>query len=440
MFSLLPACTVPVKNFVKKTRSIFLPVLRKTCFPALFLLGFLPGKIAHAQVEGYIFNTTTGNSLETGSFTNLLGTGLDDDVSATTNIGFTFQYGGTNYTTFSATSNGILRLGGAATSDFDNVIANLADAYLLPYWDDNFTDIDGNVQFLVKGVPGSQKLVVEYNLSNLSNPGTADKHFQIWLFESTNTVMFVYGSGNNLNDAFSTAILTNGSSDFISINTSTHNSSTTVAQNNNSVWPGAGRAYSFISSGTLPVSFVNFSGYKDGNSNQLQWSTATEINNLGFEVQRSSDGINYSTVGFINSLAAGGNSNSLLQYRFTDNNVTGSKQHYRLRQVDNDNRSKLSNIVLIDGSKAVILNVDALFPNPASTTVNVQIASPGREKLILSVRDLAGKIVIQKAIQVEQGNNIISLDISQLSNNTYLLQLTDKSGTGNTTSKLMVIK
>jgi len=99
---------------------------------------------------------------------------------------------------------------------------------------------------------------------------------------------------------------------------------------------------------SLPVTLLSFSGYKDGSRNQLSWTTGTEINNRGFDVQRSADGINYTSIGFVNSLATGGNSNDQLSYRFTDNTPAGVKQYYRLRQEDLDGRSKLSNIVLIN--------------------------------------------------------------------------------------------
>jgi hypothetical protein len=172
----------------------------------------------HSQVNGYTFSTATGNALEVGGFTNLLGTFLDDDVSALSNIGFTFNYGGTNYTQFSVTSNGLLEFGASANTDYDNIISNLTGPYLVPYWDDNYTDADGNVRKKLIGVAGSRKLVIEYNLSYLGNTGTADKHFQIWLFETTNNIMFVYGTGNNLMTVFN-CILTNGVTDFISVTT-----------------------------------------------------------------------------------------------------------------------------------------------------------------------------------------------------------------------------
>ncbi|MEO8406696.1 MAG: hypothetical protein ABI480_18935, partial [Chitinophagaceae bacterium] len=375
------------------------PSSGKLFFSVAFISLLFNASIVRAQISSYSFSTSTGNAMETGVFTNLLGTDLDDDVSSVTDIGFTFKFGGTDYTDFSVTSNGILELGGSATGAYDNAINSLSGSYLAPYWDDNYTDFDGNVQYRVQGAAGSQKLVVEYNLSSLSFPGTADKHFQIWLFETSNEVMFVYGSGNDNNSEFSTAILTDGTSDFMSITTSSHTASKIATNDANATWPGAGRAYTFTSNFTLPVSLLNFSGYKDGSSTQLRWSTATENNNSGFEVQHSTDGIHYTPIGFVGTQAPGGNSSGVLTYSFTENNVTGKRQFYRLRQVDFDNRSKLSNVILINGDKPLTLAFDGLFPNPASTIANVLIATPDKDQVTLFLTDMAGRTIIQKEIK-----------------------------------------
>lgn len=429
MFASLLTIKFSGTTFFRRYLLKFLQFPRKLSFLGSWVLLLATVNTGHSQVNGYSFSTTTGNALEVGSFTNLLGTNLDDNASAVTNIGFTFKYGGTDYTNFSATSNGLLRLGGPATTSYDNITADLTGSYLSPYWDDNYTDANGNVRYMLLGAAGNRKLVVEYNLSCLSFTGTADKHFQIWLFETTNNIMFVYGTGNNLNDGFSNAILTNGFTDFISVNSGTHASSTVTYADNNTTWPGAGRAYTFTSTGgTLPVTFLNFSGYKDGTSNQLRWATANESNNRGFEVQRSPDGINFSVLGFVDSKALGGNSTSVLNYTVTDYNVTGIRQYYRLRQVDIDNRSDFSNIILIEGEKPSGLTIDRLFPNPVSTTVNVQISSPDKDKITVLITDMAGRVVMQKVMNVEAGINTVPVDISQLNKANYMLKVTTAKG------------
>lgn len=440
MISSLPTLKLSRHGLSESYLSKFFQPLRKSKFLAVLLSTLAIVNTGYSQVNGYSFSTSTGNALETGSFTNLLGINLDDDVSAVNNIGFTFNYGGIDYTDFSATSNGLLAFGTSATTDYNNYTTSLTGPYLMAYWDDNYTDNNGNVQYLLLGAPGSRKLVVDYNLSFLGNPGTADKHFQIWLFETTNNVVFVYGNGNDLNNEFSIGILTDGSSDFISVDAGTHASGTVTQIDNNTTWPGAGRAYSFSSTGgTLPVTFLNFSGSNDGSSNLLRWSTANENNNRGFEVQRSQDGISYSVLDFVNSKALNGNSTSLLNYTFTDHHPAGTRQYYRLRQVDIDQRSELSNIISIEGEKPLRLTIDRLFPNPARNFVTIQVSAPYKEKITIVLADMSGKILRQKVINAEAGVNTLTVDISQTIKANCLLKVIDANG-HSTTYQVVVSK
>lgn len=181
-------------------------------------------------------------------------------------------------------------------------------------------------------------------------------------------------------------------------------------------------------SGPLPVSFLSFAGQKQGSVNKLVWSTASESNNRGFEVQRSVDGISYITIGFVNSLSVNGNSSDVLNYSFIDNAVAGTKQYYRLRQVDNDNRSRFSTIVLIKGETPLITSIDGLFPNPANTMINVLVAAPAKEKVTLVISDLSGKVVSQKVITAEAGSNTIPVDISLLNKGSYFVRLVCENG------------
>ncbi|MEO7924213.1 MAG: T9SS type A sorting domain-containing protein [Chitinophagaceae bacterium] len=178
----------------------------------------------------------------------------------------------------------------------------------------------------------------------------------------------------------------------------------------------------------VPVLLLRFSGYKEGNHNQLRWSTATENNNRGFEIQRSVDGINYTVIGFVNSLAAAGNSNDQLDYTYTDNDPAGNKQYYRLRQLDLDNRDKLSKILLIKGEKLALPGIEGLFPNPAKSTVNLVIVNGEKEKLTIKITDINGRTVLQQEVEVETGCNTIPVDIIRLDRGTYLVQLFHSNG------------
>jgi hypothetical protein len=186
---------------------------------------------------------------------------------------------------------------------------------------------------------------------------------------------------------------------------------------------------------SLPVNLINFSGYKNGGKNTLNWTVASEVSNRGFDVQRSTDGVNYSSIGFVNS-QVGGYSNSEVHYTFDDNSLVGKKQYYRLNQKDIDGNSKLSNIVVITRDKPTELSIGGIFPNPASTQVNVIIDAPQRDKVTLVVTDMAGKTVIQQQANIDLGSNTIPVNIAKLAGGSYLIKLTcQTSGCQTATAK-----
>lgn len=179
-----------------------------------------------------------------------------------------------------------------------------------------------------------------------------------------------------------------------------------------------------VASIPTPVELFSFAGRKEETKNVLRWATASENNNRGFEVQYSKDGINYSVLDFVPSLAQGGFSASQLNYTFTDINPSGVKHYYRLRQLDYDGRSKFSSIVMIRGNKPLSLAIGGIFPNPANgSLVNVIIDAPKQDRVTLVVTDFSGRIVKQKAANVESGSNTIPVDISNISKGNYFVKL-----------------
>jgi hypothetical protein len=184
-----------------------------------------------------------------------------------------------------------------------------------------------------------------------------------------------------------------------------------------------------VASIPTPVELISFAGQKEETKNVLRWTTASENNNRGFEVQYSKDGSNYSVLGFVSSIAQGGFSASQLNYTFTDINPSGVKHYYRLRQLDYDGRSKFSSIVMIRGNKPLSLAIGGIFPNPANgSLVNVIIDAPKQDRVTLVVTDFSGRIVKQKAANVESGSNTIPVDISQLTQGNYLMKVVCSSG------------
>ncbi|MBZ0200902.1 MAG: endonuclease, partial [Ignavibacteriaceae bacterium] len=113
----------------------------------------------------------------------------------------------------------------------------------------------------------------------------------------------------------------------------------------------------------LPVELTNFSALITGNSIEINWSTSTEINNYGFEIERLIEGINvWQKIGFV---PGSGNSNVVKNYSFSDSELFNSTVSYRLKQIDTDGNFKYSNVVSISRTSAVNdFVIYQNYPNP----------------------------------------------------------------------------
>jgi hypothetical protein len=177
----------------------------------------------------------------------------------------------------------------------------------------------------------------------------------------------------------------------------------------------------------LPVNFTSFSSYKDGKNNLLTWSTASEQNNSGFEIQRSTDAANFEKLGFVKSLSATGNSSSRLDYTFTDYNPVGLRQYYRLKQTDFDGTSKYSAVVLVTREAPTALQLTHVYPNPSRESLYINTASPTKMELQLLVIDLGGRVVGKKQVSAEIGNNGFDIPVAHLASGSYILKVLNSS-------------
>jgi hypothetical protein len=142
----------------------------------------------------------------------------------------------------------------------------------------------------------------------------------------------------------------------------------------------------------LPVTLTGFDGQRlSGNAVLLNWKTAMELNNKGFHIQRKTGNGNFETIGFVSSAAREGNSNSLLEYQFTDKGASGATLQYRLVQEDIDGRQSTSKLILINERNNTSLSV-VIYPNP-STDGNLHITFSNAGSKDLQLTDNSGKTV-----------------------------------------------
>ncbi len=164
----------------------------------------------------------------------------------------------------------------------------------------------------------------------------------------------------------------------------------------------------------LPVELISFTAEKTNNGVLLNWKTAQEQNSDHFDIQRSTGGNNFITIGKVKEA---GNTTAITSYSFTDQIPFNGINLYRLKQVDMDEKSDYSKTIPVDCSAAASI---VISPNPV--TDKLQLKLPANSSFTsLRIFDVSGKPVFQKAI-LSTGTNQ-QFDISHLAKGWYVLQL-----------------
>ena len=137
----------------------------------------------------------------------------------------------------------------------------------------------------------------------------------------------------------------------------------------------------------LPVELVSFTAKVDENVVELDWVTASEVNNDYFDIERSTDGLKFETIG---QLPGMGTSNIKNSYKFYDESPVFGIVYYRLRQVDYDRKFEYSKIISIKVSlsKGIELRI---YPNPFEKETNISYTVPNKAIVQIVVRSISGK-------------------------------------------------
>jgi hypothetical protein len=174
-------------------------------------------------------------------------------------------------------------------------------------------------------------------------------------------------------------------------------------------------------SSTLPVGLLNLSATPQGKKVTLSWTTSSETNNRGFDVQRSNDGINWTTIGFV---AGAGNSSSARNYTYKDDNLAARRYYYRLKQIDIDDHSKYSIIVSAEiGSKGEYA-LGQNYPNPFRNETTIQYVLPKAEQVNISLFDISGRTVkVLVNGSKEAGTHAITFNTGTLTRGIYYYRI-----------------
>ncbi|QHL87063.1 T9SS type A sorting domain-containing protein [Nibribacter ruber] len=161
----------------------------------------------------------------------------------------------------------------------------------------------------------------------------------------------------------------------------------------------------------LPVELVQFEGVAQPDGVHLRWSTATEIDNDRFEVERSIDGKNFVKIGEVKGT---GNSNTLQTYFFKDGQAPAGIYYYRLNQIDFDQDQEYSKVISVKTAKAISHGALSIFPNPI-TQGTVTIKYPSNASIsqsTLQLVDLNGRVVYSRVVDNTAGE--VNLEVGQL--------------------------
>jgi hypothetical protein len=185
-----------------------------------------------------------------------------------------------------------------------------------------------------------------------------------------------------------------------------------------------------LSSGTapippvdLPVKFASFTATRSNMEVLLKWQTAEEINASRFIVEHSTDGRNFTPIGVV---AATGNSDYLISYYYTDKAPVIGINYYRLKEVDLDGKFEYSDVrqVSFTGG-ALSLSV---VGNPFRSSLQFRVSSPTNEKATIQLSDINGKTLLQKPVELQTGDNVMSVDGSGFAAGIYILSVNSSAG------------
>jgi hypothetical protein len=195
----------------------------------------------------------------------------------------------------------------------------------------------------------------------------------------------------------------------------------------------------------VPVEMISFTGENENNKITLKWTTATELNNNGFEIERSLDNKIFVTRGFVKGA---GTSTERHEYSFTEDALNG-KIYYRLKQIDYDGNHSYTNSIEINSICASSFELYQNYPNPFNPTTKIKftLPSPYQEEglgvrsamVMLKVYDILGREIATLVNEYKPaGEYEVEFNGNNLPSGIYFYQL--KAGSYIETKKAILLK
>ncbi|MCA2004831.1 MAG: S8 family serine peptidase [Ignavibacterium sp.] len=397
-------------------------------------------------------------------------TGTLDDGYATVPLGMTFPFYGNNYTQGYLSTNGFLSFTALTSSYFTNgTIPNTAlpNNVIAPFWD----DLDGRTQGTVHYLQETGKFTIQFtNWQKYS--GTGSLTFQIVLY-SSGKIMYYYNNMNAtlnsatvgienstgtdglqiaynanyvhnnmavkieaapewlVNNIFNGTVF-NGNSMAVQLTFKTEDyplgsySMDMVIQSNDPVTPSV--TVPIQMEIVIPVELSMFNAKADRDNVIVEWQTATETNNQGFEVQRKREGAEGWTVaGYVSGK---GTTTERQSYQYVDKQLKAGKYIYRLKQIDLDGTIEYSQEIEVEVSVPDEYVLYQNYPNPFNPSTTIEFSIPEKSEVVLSIYNSLGEKVRELVNgSMEAGYQRVVFDARELPSGTYVYQINAKGST-----------
>jgi hypothetical protein len=186
----------------------------------------------------------------------------------------------------------------------------------------------------------------------------------------------------------------------------------------------------------IPVELTSFSASVINENVILSWSTATELNNQGFDIEKSFDDKRYEKIGFVPGYGTTTESKS---YNFSISNLSNQKTFYRLRQVDFDGTFEYSSSIEVEGAAPTEFSLKQNYPNPFNPTTTIGFTLPSESIVKISIYNLIGQKVAEVVnSKFSSGNHSVDFNASNLASGIYLYKI--EAGSFTSVKKMQLMK
>ncbi len=187
---------------------------------------------------------------------------------------------------------------------------------------------------------------------------------------------------------------------------------------------------------SVPVELTSFTAQTQNAKVILNWATATELNNQGFEIQRKFADGDFAAISFVKG---GGTTTNQKEYSYIDKNITDGKYFYRLKQLDFNGQYKFSKIVEVNVRSLDNFVLEQNYPNPfnPTTTIGYVLQEKGNTKLTL-INAIGEVVAVLVNEEQDKGYHKVDLNAANLSSGVYLYKL--QAGSFIETKKMILMK